>query len=165
MSPAARFTQTSPWRNNVRKIIAALTIAASLFASAAAQAVSIHSVASLGAPVDFVAPGYAWQTPVAGNATFAWDDSNPYAVASANVTLANPTTFFEFKLLTATASTAPGDIIGLWDVFENGAPVCSACAGQAYGLQQSTGSAFKIYIDNSGDPYFYAGFITDEYDF
>jgi len=146
----------------MKKSLAFLAAITSLAASSAALANPIHSVWSQGAPFWFVAPGFPWQNPTVGEATFAWDESNPSAFASANITLVSGD-IFEYKLVTVTASTLPGQITGDWDVYQNGVLVCGSCAGDAYGIDQPTGNYFKIYINSF--TYHYSGFITARYDF
>ncbi len=146
----------------MKKSLAFLAALTSVVASSVALANPIHSTWSQSAPYAFVTPGFAWQTPVAGEATFAWDESNPYAFASAKIKLGSGDVF-EYKLVTVTASTLPGQITGNWDIYQNGTLVCGSCAGDAYGIDAPVGNYFKIYLNSF--TYHYSGFITARYDF
>ncbi|WP_043427805.1 hypothetical protein [Cystobacter fuscus] len=70
---------------------------------------------------------------------------------------------YAFQLVSVTAPTTADEIKGLWNISKNGAPLCTGCAGSAYGLSQPLNSYFKIYAGNSS--YHISGFISNRYDY
>lgn len=101
-----------------------------------------------------------------GNAAALWTEKTRggYFQAVAEVA-AGPT--YEFTLV-AIGSSDADTIVGLWDITRNGTLVCSGCVGQAYGLNQSVGDYFKIYIGSPTcyeERWHFSAYITDRFDF
>ena len=92
--------------------------------------------------------------------SISWNESTTQAVFNARVQ-ANLGPTFEFVLVQPTLTTNY-QIDGTWNVFKNGALVCSACTGSAYGLNGPLNTGFKLYI-NGG--YHFSGSIYSRYDF
>lgn len=146
----------------MKKSLAVVAALSALLAGATASANPIHSTWSQNAPFWFDAPGFPWQNPVSSDATFAWDEGNPYAFANAYITLSS-SDVFEIKLVNVTASTLPGVIIGDFDIYQNSTLVCGSCGGSFYNVDDVVGSYFKFY-DNTY-AYHFSGFITARYDY
>ncbi|MFY0580692.1 hypothetical protein ACN28S_46345 [Cystobacter fuscus] len=112
--------------------------------------------------------GYVLQVPgvyvyvPSANMTFNWTEGT--SLAFVNVQAKGPADeLYAFQLVSVTAPTTADEIKGLWNISKNGAPLCTGCAGSAYGLSQPLNSYFKIYAGNSS--YHISGFITNRYDY
>lgn len=148
----------------IRFLMTALILG--LFASAAfAQGEPVHSVWSTRPIAILDGDTGAVITPREGNSVSSWQETTQQAFSNAQGS--NGLKSYEFRLVVVKGSDADS-IVGLWDIYRNGALVCNLCVGQAYGLSGSIGDYFKIYV---GDPVAYAetwgysGFITDRFDY
>lgn len=105
-------------------------------------------------------PGAAYSATTA-NISFNWTDGTTLASSTAQLTNSAGDSFV-FQLVSVTANNTSSSITGLWNISKNGALVCSACAGQAYGFYGS----FKFYGGPSGNTsgYHFSGYITSRSD-
>lgn len=135
---------------------------AALFVLAPALAFSnpVHSIWTT-KPIAVADPA-GWYTPASGNAVISWNEATGQAFVNARaVTTSNDV--FEFQLIQTSANTTSYDINGSWNIYKNGALVCGACQGSAYGLTATVGSGFKIYVANS--TYHFSGNVASRFDY
>lgn len=119
-------------------------VALSTLVPALAWSAPVHSIWSTGA-VALIAPGFSG-TPGTATGTASWTESSSYA--NINVRVPTSSGVWEFQLVSVTGLTSNDQVNGLWNVTFNGTPQCTNCAGQAYGLSNSTGVYYKIYVSN-----------------
>ncbi|ATB42865.1 hypothetical protein CYFUS_008344 [Cystobacter fuscus] len=96
------------------------------------------------------------------NMSFNWTEGTGLAFVNAQAKVPSGD-LYAFQLVSVTAPTTADEIVGLWNVSKNGAPLCTGCAGSAYGLSLPLNSYFKIYVGNYS--YHLSGFITNRYDY
>ena len=110
-----------------------------------------------------------WYTPVKGTATMSWTDRTRAGFFSAKALVINEGVKILYRFdLVAISSCHKDCIEGLWDIRKNGILVCNGCVGNAYGMSNSIGQYFKLYIGDSqcNDQKWHLGaFITDKIDF
>jgi hypothetical protein len=96
------------------------------------------------------------------NMTFNWKEGT--SLAFVNAEAEGPADeIYAFQLVSVTAPTTADEIKGLWNISRNGAPLCTGCAGRAYGLSQPLNGYFKIDVSNLS--YHLSGFIKNRYDY
>lgn len=138
-------------------LLAALS---ALVPAAALAANPVHNVWAT--QPGFVSEPGANYAATSASCSISWTESTGYAFINARATA--PTgDLYEFQLVSVTGSTSAFQVDGLWNISKNGLPLCTGCAGQAYGLTGSTGSMFKIYAGNYN--YHLSAVITSRYDF
>lgn len=108
--------------------------------------------------------------PGAGAATMNWKDGtrDGFFHASAIPTSPMPVVLnYEF-ILVAISSANSSYIEGLWDIYRNSALVCTGCVGRAYGIDQTPGSYFKLYVGDStsyAEKWHFSAYITNRFDY
>ncbi|HEX8539904.1 MAG TPA: hypothetical protein VF664_20755 [Cystobacter sp.] len=138
-----------------------LLTALSVLCPALAWSLPVHSVWSNQGL--YVSEPGAGATPSSARFTINWQEANS---ASAFINAQATTSAgvrYEFSLVSVSGDPSADMVRGLWNVTRNGAPLCSMCAGSAYGLSQAPGAYFKIYVD--GERYHLSGYITNRYDY
>lgn len=151
-------------RSTLRFLAAALVLG--IFSSAAwAQGEPVHSVWSTRPILIIDGDTGASITPREGYSVSSWQESTPQAFSNAMGN--NGLRFYEFRLVSVKGSDSDS-ILGLWDIYRNGALVCSLCVGQAYGLSGAVGNYFKIYVGTPteyAEKWHYSGYITSRFDY
>ena len=110
----------------------------------------------------FVADASGWYDATSADCAFSWTETTTQAVANARATTASGDVY-EFQLVSTTASTSSGSIIGVWNVSRNDVALCTQCEGSAYGLNGGVGSYFKLYVGNG--TYHLSAYITSTYSY
>jgi hypothetical protein len=147
--------------------LAVTVLALGLFASVApAAAQPVHSVWSDNRPIAIRDgdTGVSY-TPTQGYSASSWQESTPQSFSHALGKAGGH--LYEFRLVSV-ASNDFDSILGLWDIYRDGALVCNLCVGQAYGLSGAIGDYFKIYVGTpSGyaELWHYSGYITNRFDY
>jgi hypothetical protein len=151
-------------RLSIRFLVTALALG--LFASAAfAQGEPVHSVWSTRPIAIIDGDTGASFTPREGYSVSSWQESTPQAFSHAQGR--NLLYQYEFRLVVVKGSDFDS-ILGLWDIYRNGALVCNLCVGQAYGLSGAVGDYFKIYVGTPteyAEKWGYSGYITSRFDY
>jgi hypothetical protein len=139
-----------------------------LFPATAALAQNTHSVWST-RPLYLTdySTSTQYSSFISGNMATAWTEGGgatayfrAYAVVTSSLN-------YDFELVSVTGTD--GDSIdGLYDIKRNGVLVCDDCVGKAYGLSQSVGNYFKLYVGTPAgyaENWHYSGYITRRFDF